>query len=59
MVFEFLPGIDEQASSVDVCAVAEALGGGGHRHAAGFEVEATLPEARSDVIERLRPELRS
>ena len=49
------PGDD----GVDVCAVAQDFGGGGHRHAAGFEVEAPLAEARSAVVERLRRELGS
>ena len=40
--------------SVDVCAVAEAFGGGGHRHAAGCELHGSLPEARRRVVEMLR-----
>lgn len=45
--------------AVDVCAVAESFGGGGHRHAAGFEMEGSLADARRAVVGRLRRELRS
>jgi len=44
------PGDD----GVDVCAVAQGFGGGGHRHAAGFELKGPLAEARIAVLERLR-----
>jgi phosphoesterase RecJ-like protein len=44
------PGDD----GVDVCSVAKAFGGGGHRHAAGFELAGTLAEARLAVVDRLR-----
>ena len=47
------PGPD----SVDVCAVAESFGGGGHRHAAGFEFEGALQEARRVVTDVLTREL--
>jgi phosphoesterase RecJ-like protein len=43
---------------VDVCSVAESFGGGGHRHAAGFELQGSLPEVRETVVERLRRELK-
>ena len=36
--------------SVDVAAIAEAFGGGGHSSAAGFQVETTLAELKSDII---------
>ena len=49
------PGDD----GVDVCAVAKAFGGGGHRHAAGFELEGSLAEARATVLDRLRRGTRS
>jgi phosphoesterase RecJ-like protein len=44
-------------NAVDVCAVAESFGGGGHRHAAGFKLEGGMPHARSVVVEALRGKL--
>jgi len=41
------------SDDVDVCAVAEAFGGGGHRRAAGCEFTCALAEARAVVVERL------
>ncbi len=38
---------------VDVCAVARAFGGGGHKHAAGCEIAHTLTEARDAVVREL------
>jgi phosphoesterase RecJ-like protein len=46
-------------NAVDVCAVAEAFGGGGHRHAAGCELSGPLCEARRAVVEMLRRQLKS
>jgi phosphoesterase RecJ-like protein len=43
---------------VDVCAVARAFGGGGHRHAAGCEVYDTLENARRAVAEQFEKEFR-
>jgi len=37
-------------NAVDVCAVAQALGGGGHSQAAGCELRGTLAEARDKVV---------
>ena len=42
---------------VDVCAVAQAFGGGGHARAAGCELKGGLAPARSAVVGRLREEL--
>ncbi|MFP4027170.1 MAG: DHH family phosphoesterase [Candidatus Brocadiia bacterium] len=42
---------------VDVCAVAESFGGGGHRHAAGCEMEVDIDEARKIIVETLSQEL--
>lgn len=36
--------------SVDVANIAGSFGGGGHITAAGFQVESTLPELKSDII---------
>ncbi len=36
--------------SVDVAAIAAAFGGGGHSSAAGFSIEATLPEIKSKLL---------
>ena len=36
--------------SVDVAAIAGSFGGGGHASAAGFQVETTLTELKSDII---------
>ena len=36
--------------SVDVAAIASSFGGGGHTSAAGFQVETTLTELKSDII---------
>jgi len=38
---------------VDVCAVAVAFGGGGHRHAAGCEISDTVENVRRLIVERL------
>lgn len=43
--------------SVDVSEVAESFGGGGHRHAAGCELEGPLETARERVVETLRRRL--
>ncbi|MBS3763614.1 MAG: bifunctional oligoribonuclease/PAP phosphatase NrnA, partial [Planctomycetes bacterium] len=42
---------------VDVCAVAESFGGGGHRHAAGCEMEVDIDKARKIIVETLSQEL--
>lgn len=42
---------------VDVAAVAVALGGGGHRNAAGASIKATLSQARGRVLEAARAAL--
>ena len=47
------PSVD----SVDVCAVAESFGGGGHRHAAGCELEGPLETARQRVVDAIRRQL--
>lgn len=39
---------------VDVCKVAGAFGGGGHRHAAGCEIVADLDEAEEMLVETIR-----
>ncbi|MFW5923390.1 MAG: DHH family phosphoesterase [Planctomycetota bacterium] len=49
------PSID----SVNVCAVAESFGGGGHRHAAGCELEGPLEEARKRVVDLLSQHLKA
>lgn len=36
--------------SVDVAALAGAFGGGGHRSAAGFQIETTLPDIKSSLL---------
>jgi len=36
--------------TVDVAAIAGSFGGGGHASAAGFQIEATLTELKSDII---------
>jgi phosphoesterase RecJ-like protein len=36
--------------SVDVAAIAGSFGGGGHTSAAGFQVDSTLTELKSDII---------
>ena len=36
--------------NVDVAAIAGSFGGGGHASAAGFQIEATLTELKSDII---------
>lgn len=36
--------------TVDVAAIAASFGGGGHASAAGFNVESTLPEIKSEII---------
>jgi len=43
--------------SVDMCSVAEAFGGGGHRHAAGCEFESTLAEAREALLGEIKRQL--
>jgi phosphoesterase RecJ-like protein len=43
--------------SVDVSDVAESFGGGGHRHAAGCELEGPLETARQRVVQTLRRRL--
>jgi phosphoesterase RecJ-like protein len=58
-----LPGCDQikvsmrSRESVDVCAVARLFGGGGHMHAAGFEVADSLENARQSVAEQLQAQL--
>lgn len=41
--------------AVDVCAIAQAQGGGGHRFAAGFTTDATVDAAVARVIDALPP----
>jgi phosphoesterase RecJ-like protein len=36
--------------TVDVAAIAGSFGGGGHASAAGFQIEATLAELKSNII---------
>jgi phosphoesterase RecJ-like protein len=36
--------------TVDVAALAGAFGGGGHRNAAGFQIETTLPDIKSSLL---------
>lgn len=54
-----MPGCDyikvsmRSRQSLDVCAVARAMGGGGHVHAAGCEVRGSLAGARRIVVGRL------
>ncbi|MDI7275549.1 MAG: hypothetical protein QME94_06190, partial [Anaerolineae bacterium] len=43
------------APGVDVAAVALALGGGGHRQAAGCTLPGPLEAAREQVVAQLRP----
>jgi phosphoesterase RecJ-like protein len=45
--------------TADVGAVARAFGGGGHRHAAGFEFRGTLDEAEEIVLSALKRSLSS
>ena len=45
-------------NAVDVCSVAEAFGGGGHRHAAGCEFYGSLRAARRGVLAEIRRRLR-
>ena len=44
-------------SDVDVAAVAQALGGGGHRRAAGARVPGTLQEVRAQVLDHVKGRL--
>jgi phosphoesterase RecJ-like protein len=41
--------------SVDVSAIAERLGGGGHENAAGVTLEGPLPRALDEILAALRP----
>ena len=43
---------------VDVCSVAESLGGGGHRYAAGCELEGDIEQARRTIVDKLRGSLK-
>lgn len=43
--------------TVNVCEVAENFGGGGHRHAAGCELEGPIEEARERVVQVIRDQL--
>lgn len=45
------------AGTVDACAVARHLGGGGHSRAAGCEISGNLDNARFAVLEEVRKEL--
>ena len=45
------------AGTVDACAVARYLGGGGHSRAAGCEISGNLDNARFAVLEEVRKEL--
>ena len=63
VLFREIPGGRTKASlrsngEVDVAAVAREFGGGGHRQAAGILLERPLPEARREVVERLRQAVR-
>lgn len=42
-------------SSLDVGVIAASFGGGGHRQAAGFDIEGTLESVKTRVVERLAP----
>lgn len=42
---------------IDVAAIAESLGGGGHENASGCTVTAPLDQARRQILERLQDEL--
>jgi phosphoesterase RecJ-like protein len=41
-------------SSVDVAQIASEFGGGGHRSAAGFQIESTLVALKTKIIELAR-----
>jgi phosphoesterase RecJ-like protein len=43
--------------SIDVCEIARQFGGGGHRHAAGCELDRPLETARERIMSTLRGEL--
>ena len=43
---------------VDVCEIAGAFGGGGHRHAAGCEIVADLDEAEERLVQTIRRQFR-
>ena len=43
---------------IDVSAIAQTLGGGGHRVAAGYEANGVYPELRARVIEASRTGLK-
>jgi phosphoesterase RecJ-like protein len=45
--------------SVNVAAIAEKLGGGGHGNAAGCTLEGPLPRALQEILAELRPALAS
>ena len=40
--------------AIDVAAIAQEFGGGGHRTAAGFKCALSIPATRAAVLERLR-----
>jgi phosphoesterase RecJ-like protein len=44
---------------IDVAAIAERLGGGGHEHAAGCTLEGPLPRALDEILAELRQKLAS
>ena len=45
-------------TAIDLCAVAESFGGGGHRHAAGFDLsDGTLEEVCEKILIKLEKEL--
>lgn len=48
---------DARPPDVDVAAVAQAFGGGGHRRAAGARVKGSLSEVRDSIIENLSQHL--
>ncbi|MGH9534241.1 MAG: DHH family phosphoesterase [Terriglobales bacterium] len=47
------------AGAVDVCAIAQEFGGGGHRQASGFSLPGAAAGVRDRVLERLRQALQS
>ncbi|MCX7011311.1 MAG: DHHA1 domain-containing protein, partial [Candidatus Sumerlaeota bacterium] len=62
LLFSEIPGEGVRISlrshgRVDVAAIAEQFGGGGHRSAAGARIDAPLPEARQMVLEAVRKRL--
>jgi phosphoesterase RecJ-like protein len=47
----------ELYKGVDVAKIAQAFGGGGHKLAAGFEVEGTIADKENEILEKIKKEL--